>query len=140
MEQTLARLKKNQMLIHGVEGNWSVKDILAHISTWERWMIRWTKNIQQGKKPETPEPWDIDWMNADTYTRNKDRSLAKVLEEFHQSYWDSLFLIQNLSDVQMNTNYPSTWPMGLLWTGLTANTTWHYKEHRTNILKWIESF
>ena len=35
LEETLARLTHAQMLLPGVVGEWSVKDALAHISTWE---------------------------------------------------------------------------------------------------------
>ena len=35
LEETLARLTHAQMLLPGVDGEWSVKDALAHISTWE---------------------------------------------------------------------------------------------------------
>ena len=38
LDQTLTRLEESQMTIPGVESDWSVKDILAHISAWERKM------------------------------------------------------------------------------------------------------
>jgi hypothetical protein len=139
LEGTLARLTHAQMLLPGVDGKWSVKDALAHISTWERWMIRWTNSLLQGNKPDTPEPWDIEHMNAGTYHRVKDFPLAEVLEEFRQSYWDSLALVEQLSEEQLQTIYSDTWPLGPLWTGIAANMNWHYKEHRADIQKWLET-
>ena len=139
LEKTLARLTHAQMLLPGVDGKWNVKDALAHISTWERWMIRWTDSLLKGEKPDTPEPWDVERMNTGTYTRVKGIPLAEVLEEFHQSHWDSLALANNLSEQQLQTAYTDTWPMGPLWTGIAANTNWHYKQHRTDIQKWLET-
>ena len=139
LEGTLARLTHAQMLLPGVDGNWNVKDALAHISTWERWMIRWTNSLLQGKKPDTPEPWDVERMNAGTYARVKELPLAEVLEEFRQSYWDSWALAESLNEEQLQTIYPDTWPMGPLWTGVAANTNWHFKEHRTDIQNWLET-
>jgi hypothetical protein len=137
LEGTLAQLTHEQMLLPGVDGNWSVKDALAHISTWERWMLTWTNSLLQGIRPETPEPWDIEQMNAETYNRVKEFPLAEVLEEFRQSYWDSLSLFEGLSEEQLETIYTDTWPMGPLWTGIAANMNWHYKEHRSDILEWL---
>jgi len=39
----LARLDDSQMVTPGVQGNWSVKDILAHMSAWDRRGMRWLK-------------------------------------------------------------------------------------------------
>ncbi len=135
---TLARLTHAQMLLPGVDGEWSVKDALAHISTWERWMIRWTKSLLQCEKPDTPEPWNVDRMNAETYARVKEIALADVLEEFRLSYWDSVALAESLNEKQLQTKYPDTWPMGPLWEGIADNTSRHYKQHRGDIQVWIK--
>lgn len=139
LEETLARLTHPQMLRPGVDGKWSVKDALAHISTWERWMIRWTNCLLGGQKPDTPEPWDVEQMNAGTYARVKEIPLGEVLEEFRQSYWDALAHVESLSEGQLQTVYADTWPRGPLWSGVAANMNWHYKEHRTDIQKWLET-
>ena len=138
LEETLAHLTDAQMLIPGVDGEWSVKDTLSHISAWEQRMIRWIDSHLRSEEPTIPLPWDVDRMNADTYALVKDKPLAEVLEEFHQSYRDSLALAQNLSEEQLHTVYANTWPMGPLWTGIAANMNWHYKEHRTDIQKWLK--
>jgi hypothetical protein len=139
LEETLARLTYPQMILPGVDGIWSVKDALAHISTWERWMIRWTNCLLNGKKPDTPESWDVEKMNADTYERVKEIPLAEVLEEVRRSHYDSMALVESLSEVQLQTVYADTWPMGPLWTGIAANMNWHYKEHRIDIQRWLET-
>jgi hypothetical protein len=138
LEATLARLTHAQMLLPGVDGEWCVKDALAHISLWERWMIRWTNNLLQGEKPDTPNPWDVDRINAEGYEKVKRLALAEVLEEFRLSYWDSVALAESLSEEQLQTDHPETWPMDKLWTGIAANTNWHYKQHRTDIQKWLQ--
>lgn len=139
LEMTLARLTHDQMLLPGVEGVWSIKDVLAHISAWERRMINWTGSHLRGEEPAVPLPWDVDRMNAETYAQVKDKPLADVLEEFRESYWDSLSLAESISEEQYQTNYADTWPMGPLWTGIAANMNWHYKEHRMDIQKWLAS-
>jgi hypothetical protein len=139
LEKTLSTLTPAQMLLPGVDGEWNVKDVLAHISAWERRMNSWIGSHIAGRMPEVPLPWDVDRMNLITYNQVNDRSLSEVLEEFQQSFGDSLALVASLSEVQLQVTYPDTWPMGPLWTGVAANMNWHYKEHRSDILKWLES-
>ncbi len=138
LEETLSSLTPAQMLLPGVDGEWSVKDALAHISAWERRMINWVGSHLAGTLPEVPLPWDVERMNSETYIQVKDKPLAEVQAEFRQSYRDSLELVKSLSEAQLQVTYSDTWPMGPLWTGIAANMNWHYKEHRSDILKWLE--
>lgn len=137
LEETLARLTPEQMLQPGASGGWTVKDVLAHISAWERRMIHWTGSHLRGELPDVPLPWDVERMNAETHARFKDKPLAEVMEEFHVSYRDSLALAESLNEEQLQTEYTDTWPMAPLWLGVAANTHWHYKEHRESIEAWL---
>ena len=138
LEETLSTLTPTQMLLPGVDGEWSVKDALAHISAWERRMINWVGSHLAGTLPEIPLPWDVERMNSETYNQVKNNTLSEVQAEFRQSYQDSLALVKSLSEAQLEVTYADTWPMGPLWTGIAANMNWHYKEHRSDILKWLE--
>ncbi|MDP2975437.1 MAG: ClbS/DfsB family four-helix bundle protein, partial [Anaerolineales bacterium] len=138
LEETIARLSESQMRVPGASGEWTVKDVLAHISAWEGWMVRWTDMHLRGEAPDVPLPWDVERMNAGTYARHKDKPLPAVMEEFHVSYRDALALVHSLSEEQLQTENTDTWPMGPLWTGVAANTHWHYKEHRESIEAWLQ--
>jgi hypothetical protein len=137
LEEVLTRLTNAQMLLPGVDGVWSVKDALAHISAWEQRMLSWIPSHLRGEPPEVPLPWDVERMNSDTYAQVKDKPLAGVLQEFHNSYQESLALVESLTEDQLQTQYLNTWPMGPLWLGVAANTNFHYKEHRNDIEKWL---
>ena len=41
LEQNLAQLSENDMLQPGVVGEWSVKDIVAHLTDWEQRFLDW---------------------------------------------------------------------------------------------------
>ena len=134
----LASLTPNQMHQSGASGEWTVKDVLAHISAWERRMLSWISSHLLGASPDVPLPWDVERMNAEAYAQVKDKPLAEVLEEFHQSYRDALALTESLNEEQLKTIYTNTWPMAPLWLGVAANTNWHYKEHRESIEAWLK--
>ncbi|MGD8586077.1 MAG: ClbS/DfsB family four-helix bundle protein, partial [Chloroflexota bacterium] len=60
LEQNLELLDEAQMLRPGVVGDWSVKDILAHLADWECRFLGWYRAGQRGEVPETPAP-DLSW-------------------------------------------------------------------------------
>ncbi len=137
LEKNLARLTHTQMLLPNVMGEWTVKDALAHISAWERYMLTWAGSLLRGRSPGTPEPWDVERINAGIYAQGKDKPLAVVLEEFRESYRAALALAESLTEAQLQTKYTDTWPLGPLWLGVAANMNYHYKEHREDLEKWL---
>ena len=139
LEEVLARLTPAEMLLKGVAGSWSVRDVLAHISAWERRMIDWIGSHLRAEQPVVPLPWDIDRMNADANAQVKDKPLEEVLTEFRLSYRESLALVESLTEEQLQTEYSHTWPMGPLWLGVAANMNFHYREHRADISKWLSA-
>jgi hypothetical protein len=142
LEATLDRLSEGQMIQPGVENDWSVKDILAHIADWEKRMVQWIEESLRGETPERPAPgmtWDdMDRLNEQIYLANKDRPLHEVLAEFHNSYQQSLKAVEALSEDDLIDPDRFAWREGdPLWQMVAANTWWHYKEHRESIGNWL---
>ncbi|MFX0113937.1 MAG: ClbS/DfsB family four-helix bundle protein, partial [Candidatus Hodarchaeota archaeon] len=86
LETLLEGLRTDQMEIPGVRGEWSVKDIIAHITVWERRGIEWIRAVAQGNEPQVPEPGytyrDQEALNLQTYQESRKRPLSDVLEDF----------------------------------------------------------
>ena len=74
-------LSAAQLTEPGVTGDWSVKDILAHVTTWEEEALHHLPHIREGQRP--PRYADlyggIDAFNALKTEENRQRSLAEVL-------------------------------------------------------------
>src|SRR5690348_2615157 len=64
----------------GPQSDWSVKDLIAHIAAWEKRMLDNGEQLRKGE-PLIPRP-DIDAVNVDIFTMNKDRPLADVVAQF----------------------------------------------------------
>jgi hypothetical protein len=91
LETLLELLDENQLTEATGVGNWSVKDILAQITAWERCMLRWVVETRQGLTPRLPtSKHDLHHWNVRIYQENQPRPLAEVLAEFHQSYQEVL--------------------------------------------------
>jgi hypothetical protein len=138
LERVLARVTHQQMLLPGVSGEWSIKDTLAHISAWERNMIRWIGSLLREEYPDTPDPYEVDRINAGIHEQVRDKPLAEVLAEFRESYHGALSLAESLSEEQLQIEVNNTWPHGPLWLGVAANMNYHYQEHRADIESWLQ--
>lgn len=70
----------------GVTGDWSIKDIIAHVSAWEEEALRYLPIIMRGDRvPRYKSLYgSIDAFNAQMVEQSRDRSLEEVL--LHQAY------------------------------------------------------
>ncbi len=82
---TLEGLSEEDMLRVGAVGIWSVKDVLAHLVSWEAELVTALAHLSQsgGQPPHIVEIEDIDEWNAEQYRTNAPRPLTAVLEDFH---------------------------------------------------------
>lgn len=73
-------LSDSKLLIPGVQGNWSVRDILAHVTTWEEEALTHLPLILRGARPPrySTEYGGIDAFNALMTERKQGLSLAEV--------------------------------------------------------------
>ena len=132
------------MLEAGLEGNRSMKDVLAHITAWEQRMIQWLNESAAGRVPQGPAPgmtWDdLDALNEQTYLEDKDKTLAEVMSASVTSYTQSLKAVQETTDQDLFDGSRFAWRNGdPLWHMIAANTWWHYDEHREQIETWLKS-
>ena len=54
LEELLSELSPAQMTQPGLVGEWSAKDVLAHLIEWEHMVLSWHSAGLKGKVPVTP--------------------------------------------------------------------------------------
>jgi len=86
----------------GVNGDWSIKDIVAHLTGWQPRLIAHLQAAQRNE-PEPLPPWPVhlqteDEINAWIYESNHGRSVGEVLEESHHVFQQLLAVIEGLPD------------------------------------------
>ena len=103
----------------GVNGDWSMKDIVAHLTGWNRRLVANLGAAARGE-PEPPPPWPVhlqtdDEINAWIYESYRERSLQEVLEESRQVFEQILAVVKSLPDdvrievVQQDRAYYLVW-------------------------------
>lgn len=141
-ERTLALVKPEQMKISGVCGGWSVKDLIAHLTAWERRLLRWVENARKGIPLVIPEigfTWQqIDMLNAHTARMDSVRLVPDLLDDMHKIQARVLEMVQALPDEDLfeETAFNKLFHYKLL-DAIVSNTYDHYREHLEQIREWL---
>jgi uncharacterized protein (TIGR03083 family) len=137
-ETQLTRVRPDQMTAPGAVGNWSVKDLVAHITWSEREML----GVLEARALLGSDLWSLtnDERNEIVYQQNRDRPLDVVLAEGRAVYARLLALVSGMSAAELNdpgqyANMPADW---LPWRVIAGNTYIHYQEHAQNLKDWLD--
>ncbi len=122
LDALLATIGDEQFVQPGRFGEWSVKDMLAHITFWEQRLIAYVNGAKESLvQPGENEQTAVDRINAGVLAANRDRPLAEVRAAFDDSYQETLALVETLSTEQLDDEEMH---------GLVAGDTFeHYREH-----------
>jgi Protein of unknown function (DUF1706) len=128
-----AGLSKSDLLEPGVTKTWSVRDIIAHVTTWEEEALKHLPAILQGRRPPrySVTYGGIDAFNALMTTTKARLSLAEVFrqqEEIHRQVIDA---VGRAPDDQLvrETRFRRR---------LRLDTYHHYSKHTEAIRRWRE--
>ena len=129
----IENITPEQMMTPGVNGDWTLKDILAHLAAWQSRLVRLLFQLERRQKPQ----WDVrdlDGMNAETYANQKDRSLDAVLADFYEVYDQVITRVENLDARALAQRIGNA----ILTDIIAANTYEHDEEHIPQIESWKE--
>ncbi len=89
---------------------WSVKDLLAHIATYERWTAAQLRAFLEGRKatdmelygveqlPPEAKGWDLEQINASIYEQHKDLPYEDARAFAGQSFSDLMEALEIMSE------------------------------------------
>ncbi len=141
LEGILAPLNETQMTTEGVAGEWSIKDILAHLTAWQQRLLVWLHAAARHEKPTLiglASEEETDGLNEQFYRENKSRILSDVLADFRTSYLQIVDVVQGLSEKDLIDPHGFAWMKGNpLFYLVAGNTYGHYQEHIDPIQQWL---
>lgn len=136
-EALLAEVGEERMLQQGATGEWSVKDVVAHIMWSEREMV----GVCQARALVGSELWEMtdDERNPIMVSWYRDTSLRDVLAEERRVYEQLLVEAQKLSDEDLNDprhfrDMPTEW---VPWQVIAGCSFSHYYDHILPIRAWL---
>lgn len=138
-EALLRPLSEAQMALPQVNGPWSVKDNLAHLTVWQDYLLGQLRGILANQEPPPFMPGlsTEDEINERIYQENKDRPLAEVQTTFQTSYQRVLAAVQEMSEAALNSPSPWSTSGNPIWPFIAGNTYGHYEEHGAIIQRWL---
>jgi len=147
-ESLLAKVPHARLTEPGVEGEWSLKDVIAHLEAYEDWTA---SVIEKGLSGEQyiPDPgaieMDVDKRNAMLYEQNRQRDLQEVLTSSPRTCQRLLTVVQGLSEEDLASKellqgfFPTFVTDVPLMRLLVQNTYEHYDEHIPPLLAWLQA-
>ena len=155
LDSVLATIPDERMLIP-YQGDWTVKDVIAHIAAYEKWMA---SHVNPALRPALPPPppgvdlGDTDQRNQWFYELNKDRSLADVRTEAREVFDSLVSAIESRSEEDLNAPVnlddesnlePTTWDdeprpvLWPLWRWVGDQAYEHYPMHCPDLEAWAK--
>ena len=131
----------------GVNGDWSMKDIVAHLTGWQPRLINSLQAAGRGE-PEPPPPWPAhlqteDEVNAWIYETHRGRSVSEILVESRQVFQQLLAVLEALpEDVRIEQLHEGKRVFHLVWLGgqrfPVGEFFYHFHDdHEPDIRAWL---
>jgi hypothetical protein len=132
-KESYAGLSDTQLTQPGAMGTWSLKDILAHVTTWEEETLKYLPLISQGDRPPRYSTMygGIDAFNAHMMEQKRGLSLSEVVRQLDATHRRLIDYIQSVPQEQFARETPFR-------RRLRLDTYRHYAEHARVIREWRE--
>ncbi len=140
LEALVDDLGERHMLEPGAVGDWTVRDVLAHLTAWEVDMLTNLGRVKRGVKPGNVQ-WNkasIQQQNETWHAEMKDRSLHSVRIDWEGARKQTLRVLEGMSDAEANK--PAGWLQGRSVADYVAEMTLnHEREHLEHLREWQRS-
>ena len=138
LQASLDGLTEEQMHAPGVVGEWSIKDVLAHIAAWQSRLITAMFKAERGFTPDTTEGGAIvDRLNEQWYREMKDRPFEQVWDDLDSSYHQLLGRLEGWKEKDLFDSKRFKWMKGEPFVAYIAGDSYeHYVEHVEQIEAW----
>ena len=139
LELLISQLNVAQMNQPGAVGDWSVKDVLAHIAFWERHAADIVKAARSGEKPQLDVEDRTESRNASVVAQYYLTPLSAVIASWQDAQEELLEQLRGLSDADLNDPDRFPWSKGrTLLSRIADNSYEHDQEHIDQIRAWMQ--
>jgi hypothetical protein len=141
-EALLHQIGEAHMEQRGVAADWSIKDIVAHLTGWRRRTVARLQAARRGEA-EPPPYWPAhlqtdDEINAWIYEQNRGRSVREVLDDSDHVFQELFAAVEGLPDEVLND--PARYLPWLEAESIKPSDFFghFHEEHESDMRTWLE--
>lgn len=136
-------LDESEIMEPGVVGEWSIKDLLAHLNRWEGELVTMLWQVKEGRFPDRPEisgQDQIDEINRRWYLESRDRPLDMIESDFRALRPQTIRRVEAFSTEELNDpDFHKALRGEPLWRWIEVDTFEHEREHAEQVRRWRTS-
>ena len=137
----MAEVGAARMTEPGAAGDWSVKDVMAHLSSYDRWFVQASEAHFRGEMPplDGTESMDFEQRNLFRHQQTRDHSLADVQAESQRVFDRLLEVVEAHSEEFLTQPQQFEGAPGplLVWKMIEGDGYEHYRDHMRSIRAWL---
>jgi len=117
-------IAEERMTERGVAGDWSVKDVLAHVAYWEGGAIGDVERALTGEPEPSDHDLDVEAVNHGVHAERADWTVEQTLDELHGTHKRFMAALRQHPNIDPDA--------------IEGDTFEHYDEHAADIRVWRE--
>lgn len=130
LEDAIASVPEGRIAEPGVVAQWSVSDLIGHVTTWEQVAISALRRFLADRDLKAVVTWtDVDGLNARESCRKSALSLAQLRRESTESYAQLVVVLSEFPGDRLAQEEVET--------RIRVDTYGHYAEHTAHIRDWL---
>ena len=140
--ELLALVGEERMDVPGAAGDWSVKQLVAHLTWYEQAVVEGAQAVLQtgAFRRRRREGVSLDQQNAEIAEQSRSRSAAEVLAEADLVFEQLLTVVAACPDEILNDPSLLRLPEDVVpWMGVADNSYAHYRHHEEGLRAWLAS-
>jgi hypothetical protein len=134
----IAEAGPTRMDLPGAAGDWTLKNVIAHLTFWRWWSVR---RLEAAVRDQVPvPPWDarldenvpavVDRINQQAYEATRDRSIAEVLRDSQETFDRAEAALLALSETDIFEPNRYLWLGGAPVAAIVHGSAGHLREHK----------
>jgi DinB superfamily len=136
----LAEVGMERMEIPGVVGEWSVKQLVSHLSWYERAVVEGARQVFASGKfsRRRREGLSLDEQNVKIAESSRARPIGDVLAEADEVFGQLLAVVEACPETILNDPTVLGLPDDIVpWMGIANNSYAHYRQHEEELRAWL---
>lgn len=138
---SFAGLSDEEMAMPGVAGDWSVRDILAHLAAWDRETTEMFRGMLQGERPPflDLDEEGIELFNHERHTAALGGTIAEAVSGLQSAREELVELLREVDNAKLFAPAPGDESADLSIAACISATADHDDEHAEMIEAWRAS-